>query len=80
MVNYPRFGPLCAHLSPPLSALTHKHKDYKPEEIHFKLFDQLKKEVSMMGALPYFDINAETTLQTNASKKAWEHAWSRMER
>ena len=26
-------------------------------------------EVSNMGALPYFDVNAETTLQMDASKK-----------
>ena len=36
---------------------------------HFRLFDDLKVEVSKMGALPYFDVNAETTLQTDVSKK-----------
>ena len=38
-------------------------------EEHFKLFDELKMEVSKMEALPYFDVNAETTLQTDASKR-----------
>ena len=32
-------------------------------------FNRLKMEVSKMRALPYFDVNAETTLQTDASKK-----------
>ena len=32
-------------------------------------FNQLKLEISNMKGLPYFDVNAETTLQTDASKK-----------
>ena len=36
---------------------------------HIKHFEQLNMEVSKMGALPYFDVNAKTTLQMDASKK-----------
>ena len=60
MVNY---------LTAPLSALTHQDIDYKPSKIHCENFNRLKVEVSYMGALPNFDVNAETTLQMDASKK-----------
>ena len=43
--------------------------DYKPGKVHFENFNRLKVEISNMKALPYFDVNAETTLQTGASKK-----------
>ena len=43
--------------------------DYKPGKVHHENFNQLKMEISNMKALPYFDVNAETTLQTDASKK-----------
>ena len=33
------------------------------------MFNELKVEVSKMGALPYFDVNPETTLQMDANKK-----------
>ena len=70
VINYlNKYSALCVHLSAPLSALTHQHKDYKPMQVHFKHFEELKKKVSNMGALPYFYPNAETTLQTDASKK-----------
>ena len=70
MVNYlNRYSASCAHLCAPLSALTHQAKDYKPMKEHFETFNKFKVEVSKMGALPYFDVNAETTLQMDASKK-----------
>ena len=43
--------------------------DYKPGKVHFDNFNKLKMEVSNMRALPHFDVNAETTLQMDASKK-----------
>ena len=52
-----------------LSALTHQAVDYKPGKVHFENFNRLKVEISNMKALPYFDVNAETTLQMDASKK-----------
>ena len=58
-----------AHLTAPISALTHQAVDYKPGKVHFENFNRLKMEVSNMRALPYFDVNTETTLQTDASKK-----------
>ena len=43
--------------------------DYKPIKVHFENFNRLKVEISNVGAHPYFDANAETTLQMDASKK-----------
>ena len=70
MINYlNRYSALSAHLAAPLSALTHQATDYKPGKTHLENFNQLKMEISNMKALPYFDVNAETTLQMDASKK-----------
>ena len=70
MVNYlNRYSALSSHLTAPLSALTHQTVDYKPSKEHYDNFNRLKVEVSNMKALPYFDVNAETTLQMDASKK-----------
>ena len=70
MINYlNRYSALSAHLTAPLSALTHQATDYRPGKMHFENFNQLKMEISNMKALPYFDVNAETTLQMDASKK-----------
>ena len=70
MINYlNRYSALSAHLAAPLSALTHQAVDYKPGKVHFENFNRLKLDISNMKALPYFDVNAETTLQMDASKK-----------
>ena len=70
MINYlNRYSALSAHLAAPLSVLTHKATDYKPGKVHFENFKRLKMEISNMKPLPYFDVNAETTLQMDASKK-----------
>ena len=70
MINYlNRYNALSAHLAASLSALTHQAADYRPGKVQFENFNQLKLEISNMKALPYFDVNAETTLQMNASKK-----------
>ena len=70
MINYlNRYSALNAHLTAPLSALTHQATDYKPGKVDFENFNQLKVEISNMKALPYFDANAETILQMDASKK-----------
>ena len=59
MVNYlNRYSALSAHLPAPLSALTHQAVDYKPSKEHYDKFNRLKVEVSNMGTLPYFDVNA----------------------
>ena len=72
MVKYlKRYSATCAHHCVPLSALTHQTVDYKPSKEHFEHFSKLKMEVSKMGTLPYFDVDAETTLQTDASKKGF---------
>ena len=65
MINYlNRYSVLRAHLAAPLSALTHQATDYRPGKVHYENFNQLKVEISNMKAFPYFDVNAETTLQT----------------
>ena len=70
MINYlNRYSALSVHLAAPLSALTHQAMDYKPGKVHFENFNRLKVEISNMKALPYFDVSAETTLQTDVSKK-----------
>ena len=69
MINYlNRYNALIAHLTAPLNALTHQAVDYKPGKVHFENFNRLKEEISKMKALPYFDVNVETTLQMDASK------------
>ena len=73
MINYlNRYSALSAHHTTPLSALTHQAVDYKPGKVHFENFNRLKLEISNMKALPYFDVNAETILQMDASKKGLE--------
>ena len=70
MINYlNRYSALSAHLAAPLSSLTHQAADYKPEKTHMENFQKLKMEISKTEALPYFNTSAETTLQTDASKK-----------
>ena len=70
MINYlNRYSALSAHLTAPLSVLTHQATDYKPGKVHFENFNRLKVEIFNMKALPYFDVNAETALQKDASKK-----------
>ena len=70
MINHlNRYSALSAHLTAPLSALMHQAVDYKPGKVHFENFNRLKVEISNMKVLPYFDVNAETTLQMNASQK-----------
>ena len=64
-----RYSALSAHLTAPLSGLKHQAMDYKPGKVYFENFNRLKVEISNMKALPYFDVNAETTLQMDASKK-----------
>ena len=72
MINYlNRYSALSAHLTAPLSALTHQATDYRPGKVHCENFNQLKVEISNMKALPYFDVNAEKTLQMDASKKGF---------
>ena len=70
MINYlNRYSALSAHLAAPLSSLTHQATDYKPGKVHLENFQRLKMEISNVKALPYFNTNAEPTLQMDASKK-----------
>ena len=70
MINYlNRQSALSANLAALLSSLTHQATDYKPWKTHMENFQRLKMEISNMKALPYFGTSAETTLQTDVSKK-----------
>ena len=70
VINYlNRYSALSAHLTAPLSVLTHQAMDYEPGKVHYENVNRLKMEVSNMRVLPYFDVNAETTLQIGTSKK-----------
>ena len=70
MINYlNRYSVLSAHLAAPLSTLAHQAMDYKPSKVHIENFNRLKVAISNMKVFPYFDVNAATTLQTDASKK-----------
>ena len=70
MINYlNKYSALSTHLAAPLSTLTHQATDYKPGKVHQENFNRLKMEISNMKALPYFNVNAETTMQMDASKK-----------
>ena len=70
MINYlNRYSALSTHLAVPLSTRTHQATYYKPGKVHLENFQWLKMEISNMKALPYFNINAEKTLQMDASKK-----------
>ena len=70
IINYlNKYSALSAHLTAPLSTVTHQAVDYKPAKVHFENFNRLKLEISNIKALSYFDVNAETNLQMDASKK-----------
>ena len=70
MINYlNRYSVLSAHLTAPLSALTHQATDYKPGKVHFENFNRMKLEISNIKALPYFDVNAETTQKQMLPKR-----------
>ena len=81
MINYlNRYSALSAYLTEPLSALTHQTTDYKPGKVHFENFNQLKLQISNMKALPYFDVNAETTCRWMLPRMDLEHVYSRREK
>ena len=70
MIKYlNRYSVLSAQLAAPLSTLTNRAADYKPGKVHHENFNRLKLKISNIKVLPYFDVNAETTLQIDASKK-----------
>ena len=60
MINY--LNRYSAHLTGPLSALTHQALDYKPGKVHFENFNRVRVDISNMKALP---CGKEFTLETN---------------
>lgn len=58
-----------ATLTAHLRELTKKGVAYSWGSEHDRAFDEVKKDVSTLGVLQYFDPKAETVIQTNASLK-----------
>ena len=56
-------------LSSPLRDLTKQDVVYSWGSEHDRAFNKVKNEVSSLGVLRYFDLDAETTVQTDASLK-----------
>jgi hypothetical protein len=70
LVNYlTRYSGRLATLSAPLRDLTKKDTAYSWGPEHDRAFTEVKKEVSSLGVLRYFDPNAETVIETDASLK-----------
>ena len=70
LTNYlTRYSGRLATLTAPLRELTKKEVAYVWGTEHDKAFTEVKREVSTLGVLRYFDPNAETVIQTDASQK-----------
>ena len=70
LVNYlTRYSGRLATLSAPLRDLTKKDTVYSWEPEHHQAFTEVKKEVSSLGVLRYFDPHAEIFIQIDASLK-----------
>ena len=70
LVNYlTRYSGHLATLSAPLRDLTKKDTTYSWGPEHDRAFTEVKKEVSSLGVLRYFDPHAETVIETDASLK-----------
>ncbi len=70
LVSYlTRYSGCLATLSSPLRDLTKQDTVYSWGPEHDRAFNEVKKEVSSLGVLRYFDPEAETTVQTDASLK-----------
>ena len=70
LVSYlTRYSGRLATLSSPLRDLTEQDVVYSWGPEHARTFNQVKKQVSSFSVLRYFDPDAETTIQTDASLK-----------
>ena len=70
LVNYlTRYSRRLATLSAPLRDLTKKDTAYSWGPEHDQAFTEVKKAVSSLGVLRYFDPHAETVIETDASLK-----------
>lgn len=70
LVSYlTRYSGRLATLSSPLRDLIKQDVSYSWGPEHARAFDEVKKEVSSLGVLRYFEPSAETTVQTDASLK-----------
>ena len=70
LVNYlTRYSGRLATLSAPLRDMTKKDTAYSWGPEHDRTFTEVKKAVSSLGVLRYFDPHAETVIETDASLK-----------
>ena len=70
LVNYlTRYSGRLATLSATLRDLTKKDTAYSWGPEHDRAFTEIKKEVSSLGVLRYFDLHAETVIETDVSLK-----------
>ena len=73
LVNYlTRYSGRLATITAPLRELTKKDMAYIWGPEHEQAFNAVKEEVSTLGVLRYFDPQAETIIQTDASLKGLE--------
>ena len=72
LVNFlNQYTPRLAELCSPPRELILKDSHYSPGDPEHAAFDANKAEFQKKKILPYFDINKETILQTDASKKGF---------
>ena len=71
VVNYvQKFAPMLADVTAPLGELTHDNVEFLWEEnVHGKVFRELKRIFSEAPVLSYFDAKLPTVLQWDASEK-----------
>ena len=70
LVNYlTRYSSQLATLAAPLRELTKKEIAFVWGPEHDIVFQAVKQEISTMSVLRYFDLKADTTIQTNASQR-----------
>ena len=70
LVNYlMRYSEHLVTLSAPLRDLTKKDTAYSWGFQHDRAFTEIKKEVSSLGILRYFELHAETVIETDTSLK-----------
>jgi len=70
LVNYlTRYSSRLATITAPLRELTKADTAFVWGTEHDKAFEDVKKEIASAPVLRYFDKNAETTIQTDASQK-----------
>ena len=69
MVNYlSKFMPHLSHACEPMRALTHKGVEWSWLHQHQQAFDKVKRVITQIPVLQYYDVQKEVTLQCDASQ------------